>query len=173
MVKLISRKPTDDDCAYIAEHTRPSDIAEMVVTVGSGMNMRGVVHQSYIRSRFCMTFCGPSSRPLAISGVVASPSIAKVGLPWMLGTTEMVKYPRQILIESKRFMKRALESGFEYLYNYVHDANEPSKRYLKVIGFKLHEPEPMGPYDALFRKFDMGVPQFTNTILAGGNVDGS
>ena len=70
------------------------------------------------------------------------------------------------------FMKRVLESGFEYLYNYVQDANEPSKRYLKAIGFELRELEPKGPYDTPFRKFDMGDSRVCNTILAGGVIDG-
>lgn len=172
MVKLTAHKSTDADCVYIAEHTRLSDIAEAKVTVGNDVAIYDVLHGSYNQSLpgFCITWFGPLNKPLAISGIVES--AFKIGIPWMLGTIEMVKYPRQILIESRNFMKRALESRFEYLYNYVQDANESSKRYLKAIGFKLHELEPKGPYDALFRKFDMGNSQVGNTVLSGGDING-
>lgn len=175
MIKLIARIPTSEDCKYIAEHTRISDIIEAKVTEGANVNIYDVLRRSYIKSKigFCMTWCDSLNVPLAISGIVALPSAPKTGVPWMLGTIKMVKYPRQILIESRNFMKRALESEFKYLYSYVHDANESSKRYLKAIGFKLYAPEPKGPYDAPFRKFDMGILQVNNTVLAGGSINGS
>lgn len=170
MIKLLTLASANRDCEYIAKHARTSDINEVKVTEGNNVAIYDVLHRSRSASAFCLTWFIPSGGiPLAISGIAESPLNVDVGFPWMLGTNMMFKYPRQILIESRKFMKRALESRFKYLYNYVYDNNEPSKRYLKAIGFKLHEPEPRGPYNALFRKFDMGALQ-ARTILSGGVV---
>lgn len=175
MIKLVKRVPTGEVCEYIVEHMRVADVREIKASEGNDVDIYNrICPHTYtnFRSDFYYTWHSPSNNPIAISGIVRLISSPKIGVPWLLGTDEIVKYPRQILVESRKILKKALESKFEYLYNYVHEDNELSKKYLKVIGFKIYEPEPMGPYGELFRKFDMGTKiELEKTVLAGGSLE--
>lgn len=46
---------------------------------------------------------------------------------------------------------------FPRLVNYVDAAYDKAVRLLDIVGFRIGDPEPIGPNGALFRKFEIGI----------------
>lgn len=76
------------------------------------------------------------------------------GCPWLLGTDAIERVSRTFLRES-RSMVRQMRGYYGILSNRVDDRNEVSKRWLKWLGFELHDPEPWGFSGLPFRYFEM------------------
>ena len=48
-----------------------------------------------------------------------------------------------------------MAGGYTWLVNWVDDRNTCAIRWLKWMGFTIHEPEPYGVANLPFRRFDM------------------
>lgn len=151
MVELDFNMTTDDDIKFVADNMRDFDVAE-VLAAGSES-----VHQSLVDSvELSKTAVAVSHDgvTILIFGLVKPSLISKSGVIWMLGANQSLNYKRELMVYTRRVIKEMLNECDE-LYNYVHDENKVSIKWLKALGFTMGEPEPYGPYDALFRRFYM------------------
>ncbi|MEO1029596.1 MAG: hypothetical protein AAFX02_11145 [Pseudomonadota bacterium] len=79
--------------------------------------------------------------------------INRAATPWMVGSNKLERYPITVLRHNRRIIDR-WTSQFDHLFNYVDTRNEVSKKWLKWLGFKLHDPRPYGPLGLDFHKFE-------------------
>lgn len=92
---------------------------------------------------------------LVLGGVSKGSLLSPCKFIWMLGTNEIVKYPRQFLRASKDFIDAKVEEH-GHLINYVHEKNKRSIKWLKWLGFKVHESHLKGINGDLFHQVEIG-----------------
>lgn len=78
-----------------------------------------------------------------------------LGIPWLLGTDDAVRNKRVFINHSKQALEE-MKSICPNLFNFVHEDNTVNIRWLKWLGFKFDEPEPIGKNGAMFRRFYIG-----------------
>lgn len=83
------------------------------------------------------------------------PILGKEGSIWALGSDRLFEYPRAMLEEGRKVTEYFLSfhSGFS---NYIGADNGLTIRWLKHLGFRIGEPEPLGISGQLFRKISIG-----------------
>ncbi len=74
------------------------------------------------------------------------------GIPWLLGTEELDRHPKQLLRSAGRVLK-TMQRNYDRLHNYVHAKNDKSIRFLRHMGFAIGEPERWGVTGELFCEF--------------------
>lgn len=79
-----------------------------------------------------------------------------VGCPWMLGTDMIEANPIRVARVSREVVE-GWKREAKYMFNYVDARHTSAIRWLKWLGFKIHEPEPYGHLGLPFHKFDMEV----------------
>lgn len=97
------------------------------------------------------------ARPVCVFGVAPLSVLGGIGSPWLLGTDELVRRPRQFLSRCRPYVAEML-SVYPLLVNHVHEGNAASKRWLSWLGFKLEAPAPYGVAGAMFHRFTLEVP---------------
>lgn len=93
-------------------------------------------------------------RPEVMFGVSDVNILTRTGCPWLLGTNAVTENYRLFLRQSVHWREQLL-SRYDVLINAVDDRNEVSKRWLAWMGFRLHEPMPIGVNGEPFRPFEM------------------
>lgn len=130
---------------------RQADLAEVFAT---GTDPVRALHEGIRRSVHCWV-ATVDGRPACVFGVAPIGSLlSDTGAPWMLGTDLITQHQRAFMRRSPRYIAHMLDA-FSHLLNFVHAENEPSVRWLKRMGFTLHEPAPHGPNGALFHRFEL------------------
>lgn len=86
-------------------------------------------------------------------GVTPRSILTGHGMLWMLGTDGIVRHQYRFLRDSIECAD-AMNREYPILMNYVSDANEASKRWLRWLGFTLDDPAPYGVERQLFRRFE-------------------
>lgn len=76
----------------------------------------------------------------------------RIGSPWFLGTDTMMESSKTVAHRTRFYVNEFFEN-YDFLYNYVHEENVVSMRWLKWIGFVLEEPKPYGIKGDMFRRF--------------------
>ena len=89
--------------------------------------------------------------PIACFGVTNGPGHGN-GVPWMLGTHEITRFPIALMRLSNMFLWE-LDKKYTYLSNHVMASNATSIRYLEHLGFTIDAPEPWGANHVLYCKF--------------------
>lgn len=104
-----------------------------------------------------------SRRPLAglmdgevacLLGVVPQSTLSGTGAAWMLGTDLIERHPLVFLRHSRPVLAE-IGRGFSYLHNWVDARNVVAIRWLRWLGFTLHEPAPYGALGLPFHHFEM------------------
>jgi len=90
-------------------------------------------------------------RPLAVFGIVTG---RHGGVPWLLGTEDYGQNIDFILSFYQPFMDRWLRKH-GYLYNFVLAENGRAVRWIRFLGFYIHEPEPFGFLGKPFHFFEI------------------
>jgi hypothetical protein len=90
----------------------------------------------------------------AIFGVAPINALTGVGSPWMLGTPVLDRHQRILVRRTPENIAPMLKM-FPHLVNYVHAKNTTSVRWLRRLGFTLHEAVPYGPLGEPFHPFEM------------------
>lgn len=93
---------------------------------------------------------------LAIGGCTRYPRgtvLAPIGVPWLVGTDALTRYPGVLQREARRYIAAMLEV-YPHLTNVVHAENRTAIRWLKRLGFTIHPPLRV-PTGALFHPFDL------------------
>lgn len=78
----------------------------------------------------------------------------RLGIPWLVSTIHVERYPRAFLQVCKPEVGEML-SRHEALINFVDVRNTTAIRWLEWLGFTFGDPEPYGPLDMPFKPFWM------------------
>lgn len=87
-------------------------------------------------------------------GVVPQSLMSGSGFVWMLGTPLVEKHAVMFL-RRNRAKVAEMASQFPYLHNYVDARNETAIRWLRWLGFTIHDAEPYGALGLPFHHFEM------------------
>lgn len=92
--------------------------------------------------------------PACIFGVGTRSLIGNEGTPWLLSTDLVAAHHITFLRGCRPYLAR-MRGAFPYLQNVVDARYETCVRWLKRLGFEVHEAEPLGPAGELFHRFEM------------------
>lgn len=144
-------RPTEALVEHIAANMREADVKEVWA---SGDHTPLSALQFSIDESEYSTVAIIDDIPVAVFGLAVSGILTTYGVPWMLGTDDVVLKRRAFLPNSKRVIEQMLAIA-PYLYNYAHADNKVSIRWLKWLGFKFDDAAPYGPHGEPFRRFSM------------------
>lgn len=113
------------------------------------------VYASIANSRYCLQVRDKEHNLLAIYGLAAG-QISIHGTEatpiWFLGTKKAYRHNRALVHYGKEYCERwVTEAG--PLCNYIWIGNEPALRYIRHLGARLLDPEPLGKNKELFIPF--------------------
>jgi hypothetical protein len=147
------KQVTESFKQIIADNMRHADVVEVMAS--NGFTPFQAVHESTKMSKFTSAVY-INGEPTAILGLNVVSALSGIGVPWLLGTDNVVKYRKQFLKNS-----RAVLDDMKYhcprLVNNVHVDNTVSIQWLKWLGFEFDEPQPIGINGELFHRFHMGM----------------
>lgn len=153
MAEVVIRPTEPGDAAQLFAHLRASDLAECQAY---GLpDIAAMIESSVRRSLLCWTGL-IDDRLAAIIGVTPLDTLGGVGVPWMLGTPVLDAHSRVLVRRTPKYIARMLKV-FPHLTNFVHVENTTSVRWLRRLGFTLHEPVPFGARGELFHPFEMTI----------------
>lgn len=79
-----------------------------------------------------------------VFGVTVSKDMSEgIGIPWLLGSDEVLKVRKSFIKESNKYLDLML-SEFDILVNLVDTRNTLSIRWLKWLGFEFKDPQAFG-----------------------------
>lgn len=149
-VKVRAVEPSD--LVYLAEHLREQDVAELRAAGHDDIHAALVKSVDVSLETFVAVAEGV---PVAIFGCGEHGSLlTRDGVPWLLGTQEIVKHRRVLQRWARGYITELLER-YPRLCNAVHAENLISVRWLKALGFRLHPPVAVPPHGALFQFFEV------------------
>ena len=129
---------------------RASDEEEVHLATGYSC---GIVLPEFVKvSEEVYTVLG-GGVPIALYGVAPFKD-KDTGSPWLIGTDKFSEYQIAIALWSREAVKD-LKKKYRLLENFVYNNNKRSIKWLQWCGFVIEEPEPFGPFGALFRRFWM------------------
>lgn len=133
-------------------HARSIDIAE--VYQGWGINIRSdkSAKSAIFETPGSCFVAYSNADPLAIFGIAPGQTIVAPRQPWMIGTKFIKIRQRDFLQGSRQYLELLTERG-EPLKNYVMRGNEGAIRWLRWLGFTIHDAVPFGPFGTLFHPF--------------------
>lgn len=133
---VVIRKATLEEAEQVMSNLRPIDEVEVVLMTGK--TPAEALKDLDISSTFVGLIDG---EPAAIFGLsMMSPNI---GVPWLVGTEELVTNAKSWLIYAKAWINW-MNSEYESLTNIVHKKNTKAIRWLKRMGFDLLDNEVEG-----------------------------
>lgn len=142
------RKPTIFDVQFISEHARTLDRLEVKLisdkTIAQNLFENNIFAEGWVAEMHGKVFC--------IYGI--TPYEDRKGVPWFLATEEFDKYKNIVKNKCRKEFLR-ITKDYDYLFNYVYVNHEKSIRWIKWLGFTVHEPVVLGPYNAEFCKFEV------------------
>jgi hypothetical protein len=144
--------PTEPgDVADLIANLRPQDLAECWAY--GRPDIAPGIESSVKRSMLCWT-AYIDGELAAIMGCAPVSVISGIGSPWMLGTPVLDRHSRVLVRETPEYIAKML-NAFPHLVNFVHSKNTTSVRWLRRLGFTLHEAVPYGAPGELFHPFEM------------------
>jgi hypothetical protein len=153
VVDIVIRPTEPGDAEILAANLRPSDLAE--ARAYGDIDVLAGIRSSVNRSLLCWT--GLADGQLgAIIGVTPISMVGGVGSPWMMGTPVLDQHSRVLIRKTPEYIARMLKA-FPHLTNFVHTKNVTSVRWLRRLGFTLHEAVPYGAPGEFFHPFEMRV----------------
>lgn len=150
--EITYRPPTRDDLLEVSLNMREDDVAE-VQAMGFRDADQALRHSHRISEWSAAAIC--EEKPIAIMGTVKSgPLLSPMGIPWLLGTPDLLQIGRSILTEGRRVVY-AMSQDYAFLANYVWAGNPKSVRWLSRLGFTIHPFVEMPPYGEPFHRFEL------------------
>lgn len=116
-----------------------------------GLSPNRAIWDSWRNSLFCHT-CFVDDEPAAIFGL-AGALLDDVGHPWLC-TTPAIERIKLTFLRCARIEVEMMLEARPHLVNYVDQRYDRAQRFLRALGFTLHDPEPYGPKGELFCKFE-------------------
>lgn len=138
------------DVIYIAENARQADKDECHALSGDDLfgsfaGTEGLYTNSWVWEG--------NGKVICIYGVTPTDK-EKEGVIWFIATDEFDKQKDTFRVFCKEIVSE-MADGYEYLYNYVHAKHKKAIKWLKWLGFKMLEPEPIGVNGEMFHKFEV------------------
>lgn len=137
------------DTEMFASRLRAPDRRELIA--GGSPDFGRALRESAGCSLFCWTATA-DGEPVAIGGVSAVSVLGGIGAPWLLGTDLLDRYSRVLVRQAPGYIAK-MHEAFPVLVNFVHAENARSVRWLKALGFEVHDPVELRP-GALFHPFE-------------------
>lgn len=151
MAEILIRETALRDVVTLAQNLRDADRAEMAAYGHD--DPLGPLTRSVTSSMMCWSAFADGELG-AIMGCTPLNLIGGVGSPWMMGTPVLDRHQRVLVRQTPVYISRMLRV-FPHLVNFVHTENTTSVRWLRRLGFTLHEAAPYGALGAPFHKFEM------------------
>lgn len=85
--------------------------------------------------------------PEAFAGVMPD------GMVWCVTTSEYIEEHAKRFLSISKDIIEEWQQIYPVLWNYIYKQNTKHVRWIKYMGFKLHEEIPYGPYNKTFIKF--------------------
>lgn len=133
------REALMEDASAIAPHLRDADKNE--ITASSGPQHETAILYSILSSE-AWTVCLPDGTPICIFGI--GDDTQGNGIPWMIGTDEMIKHRKALIRDARKWITKQHEV-YPLLYNYADGRNTAHLNWLRHLGFKVSDiPEYIG-----------------------------
>lgn len=126
------RASTVDDCEQLAPRMREADARE--VKASGGYTPLGALLMSFAYSEETNSIIH-NDKVIGMFGVSECDE-SGWGVPWLLGSDEIVDIGFQFLRESKHWIK-GVQDQYPLLYNYVAAENTAAVTWLRFLGFKF------------------------------------
>lgn len=152
--KCVYRKAKKEDAAVLAMKIRDSDYRELQAVHGLDVDVKKVIETALDVSEEAIVAENHAGELILIFGISVFNKEHNVGCPWLLGTDQATKLARELLMDG-RMISHGWASNFNYLINFVDARNETSIRWLKRIGYRIHEPIKFGISQMPFHPFTM------------------
>lgn len=121
---------------YVAENMRSCDVTEVKASHGyTPMESLNKAVSKSDRSRVVIY----NGKPVAIFGLCKGTILSGIGVPWFLGTNDILKLGKSLTKYGRMVVDEMLDQC-PMLVNYVHTKNILSVKWLTSMGFNLDEP---------------------------------
>lgn len=91
---------------------------------------------------------------VCLFGVAPTSRLTGTGTVWLLGTPAVEAHQVAFLRASRPTLGEVIR-GYRHLYNYVDARNTTAIRWLRWLGFTIHDPAPYGALGLPFHHFEM------------------
>lgn len=92
--------------------------------------------------------------PVCMFGVVQNSLLFSIGAPWFIGGSGLEKHPMTFLFRCREAVSGMAER-FGKLENHVDARHKQAQKWLRFMGFTLHEKQPFGVLQLPFYRFTM------------------
>lgn len=150
-LKCTYRKSEPADALILSMKLREQDYHELQAMHGLGVDTRNILDSAMQSSKECYTV-ELDGEVICMFGVSVFNQEKNLGCPWMLGSEKLTRVARDIIIQGRAYTSKWLES-YSGLINFVDARNSKSLRFLKHIGFYIHEPMELGVMMMPFHPF--------------------
>lgn len=153
MARLRLVEPTEADLRAIGHNLRAADRQELQALSDAEVDWAECLCTAVSFSEVAYVALTPDGTPVAVFGLAPVSLLGGQACPWMLGTPELQRYGRDVVLLGKRF---AREWGHKYdqLYNYVDARNTRAIAWLRHSGYTVFSPEPRGVHGEPFHRFE-------------------
>lgn len=151
MADVLIRDTALQDVVHLAHNLRPSDLRE--AQAYGHPDLVVALSSSAARSVLCWSAFVDGELACVI-GVAPISMLNGQGSPWMMGTPVLDRHHRILVRRTPEYITRML-TAFPHLMNFVHAENTTSVRWLRRLGFTLHDPVPYGAQGELFHPFEL------------------
>ena len=132
------RKATVADAEVIAPRMRRADVVEVHRSAGF-LPLEALVRSLMVSEGRAHTLVF-NGVPSALWGLAVPPELmSNVGVPWLLATDEVTRYPRTV-IGLARTVVEGWQDEFATLLQFVDEENTGALRFLRALGFAIHPP---------------------------------
>lgn len=96
------------------------------------------------------------NRPIAMWGLTTASFVGRTATPWLLTGIGIERHKKAFLRETKWWIENRASAMYPHLVNIVDARYEQSLRWLRWLGFKIHDPRPFGPDGVMFCTVERG-----------------
>lgn len=151
MGEVLIRQTLPGDAEQLAHNLRASDESEVRAYGHNDLTL--ACQRSVARSMLCWS-AFIDGQLAAILGAAPLSVVSGLGSPWMLGTPVLDAHSRILVRSTPGYIAQMLQA-FPHLVNFVHAKNTTSVRWLRRLGFTVHEAQPFGALGEPFHPFEM------------------
>jgi hypothetical protein len=148
----ISSEIVETEPHHVAELVRTMRQADRQEQIGLGLSPERALSLSLRYSLWTRAALigGEVAAIWGLGGEIMEPR----GTPWLLTAAPIERLPITFLKVSRQVVAEMLAHK-PHLSNHVADDYNAAVRYLKILGFRMDEPQPMGPEGKMYRRFWM------------------